>query len=148
MTPITNRSDPNYYPLSVALDQTADFVSISDDPSTLPQIRFKRQISWPNGKPPPDEPVCGFYYERCDRNAALRLTIIILSIVIILSMLISAPFIYVYKYISYFHLRTSIIAFIACSDSKLKNIHSVQCWILIELNLFTLEIENLSANCQ
>lgn len=38
------------------------------NPVNLPQLRFRRQIHWPNGRPPLDEPKCGFDGEKCKKS--------------------------------------------------------------------------------
>ena len=62
--PVLNNSNPDYYPLREALTITADFVAHSN-PTDLPQLRFQQQIRWPTGRPPLDEPACGFDGKKC-----------------------------------------------------------------------------------
>jgi hypothetical protein len=38
------------------------------DPADLPQLRFKRAIRWPTGRPPRDEPECGFDGRKCGQD--------------------------------------------------------------------------------
>ncbi|KAI1724868.1 adenylate and guanylate cyclase catalytic domain-containing protein [Ditylenchus destructor] len=65
--PVLNKSDPDYYPLDVALTVSADFIA-DNDASALPQLRFQGDISWPSGKIPLDEPECGFFNELCNED--------------------------------------------------------------------------------
>ncbi|KAI1715408.1 receptor family ligand binding region domain-containing protein [Ditylenchus destructor] len=65
--PVLNKSDPDYYPLDMALTVSADFIA-DNDASALPQLRFQGDISWPSGKIPLDEPECGFFNELCNED--------------------------------------------------------------------------------
>lgn len=70
--PVNNDSHPDYYPLREALTITADFMA-NPNPMDLPELRFKREmrIRWPteDGRPPLDEPVCGFDGENCRKES-------------------------------------------------------------------------------
>ncbi|VBB30422.1 unnamed protein product [Acanthocheilonema viteae] len=57
--PVLDVDNPDYYPLNYGLDISADFVL--DFIGDLPLLRFKRDIQWPTGFAPRDEPVCGFH---------------------------------------------------------------------------------------
>lgn len=59
--PVTDPKNASYYPFNAALTVTADFVY----EGVLPMLRFKHAIQWVRGKPPLDEPKCGFYGEKC-----------------------------------------------------------------------------------
>uniref|UniRef100_A0A914H865 Guanylate cyclase n=1 Tax=Globodera rostochiensis TaxID=31243 RepID=A0A914H865_GLORO len=64
VNPVLNQSHHNYYPLNQALDIVADFVA-NANPSRLPILRMHRQVQWPTGRAPRDEPECGFHNEKC-----------------------------------------------------------------------------------
>ncbi|VDK69925.1 unnamed protein product [Onchocerca ochengi] len=64
--PIMDVNNPSYYPLSYGLTISADFVY--DFTSDLPLLRFKRDIQWPTGFAPRDEPICGFHGEMCKKG--------------------------------------------------------------------------------
>lgn len=64
--PVMDVNNPDYYPLNYGLSITADFAyDFADD---LPVIRFKRDIKWPSGQVPLDEPVCGFRGKMCKKS--------------------------------------------------------------------------------
>ncbi|VDK69516.1 unnamed protein product [Litomosoides sigmodontis] len=64
--PVLDVDNPDYYPLNYGLAISADFVH--DFTSDLPLLRFKRDIQWPTGFAPRDEPVCGFYGKMCKKD--------------------------------------------------------------------------------
>lgn len=64
--PVLDVDNPNYYPLNYGLAISADFVH--DFASDLPLLRFKRDIQWPTGFAPRDEPVCGFHGKMCKKG--------------------------------------------------------------------------------
>jgi hypothetical protein len=84
ISPMTNKSNPEYYPLDIALYPTADFV-MSGDPSALPQLRFQRKINWIGGTPPVDEPACGFFEEKCGSNNVGLAMLIIFPLILVLA---------------------------------------------------------------
>ncbi|VDM21098.1 unnamed protein product [Wuchereria bancrofti] len=53
--PVLDMDNPDYYPLNYGLDISADFVH--DFTGDLPLLRFKRDIQWPTGFAPRDEPI-------------------------------------------------------------------------------------------
>lgn len=61
--PVNNNSDLNYYPLNSALSITADFINKNFNSEYV--LRFSKQIKWRNGRPPLDEPKCGFKDDKC-----------------------------------------------------------------------------------
>uniref|UniRef100_A0A183CF81 ANF_receptor domain-containing protein n=1 Tax=Globodera pallida TaxID=36090 RepID=A0A183CF81_GLOPA len=61
---VLNQSHHNYYPLNQAMDIVADFVA-NANPAQLPILRMHRQVQWPTGRTPRDEPECGFHNEKC-----------------------------------------------------------------------------------
>uniref|UniRef100_A0A1I8BF62 Guanylate cyclase n=1 Tax=Meloidogyne hapla TaxID=6305 RepID=A0A1I8BF62_MELHA len=83
--PVLNGNNPDYYPLKEALTITADFMA-HPNPINLPQLRFRRHIRWPNGKPPLDEPECGFDGEKCkgDKSSSWWGTVLYIALVSIL----------------------------------------------------------------
>lgn len=66
VSPVNDPNNPDYYPLNRALAVSADFVH--DSPGNLPLLRFTREIEWPLGVAPRDEPVCGFYGDLCKKG--------------------------------------------------------------------------------
>lgn len=77
VTPVTNASNPDYYPLNSALMISANFIEDEDD---LPKLRFSRKINWPNEFPPADEPECGFQNEKCHEDSDWRFQIVMASL--------------------------------------------------------------------
>lgn len=68
--PVRNKDAPDYYPLNLALDVSADFVLDEEAKNSTPKdqtykLRFSRKIKWPNNMVPRDEPECGFYGQKC-----------------------------------------------------------------------------------
>uniref|UniRef100_A0A183DZN0 ANF_receptor domain-containing protein n=1 Tax=Gongylonema pulchrum TaxID=637853 RepID=A0A183DZN0_9BILA len=63
--PVMDLNNPDYYPLNHGLSITADFVH--DSGGEIPIIRFKRNIKWPAGQVPLDEPLCGFRGKKCKK---------------------------------------------------------------------------------
>jgi hypothetical protein len=63
--PVLNNSHPDYYPLNEALNISADFLAAHSNPTDLPELRFLHNIRWPTGRPPRDEPECGFDGAKC-----------------------------------------------------------------------------------
>uniref|UniRef100_A0A1I8AX58 Guanylate cyclase n=1 Tax=Steinernema glaseri TaxID=37863 RepID=A0A1I8AX58_9BILA len=88
--PVHFRNSSEYFPLSKALTVTADFMDPGPnpdgtrDPRALPVLRFEREIKWPGGKVPLDEPECGFFQEKCQKepNVLLHVFIALLLTVI------------------------------------------------------------------
>ncbi|CAK5037585.1 unnamed protein product [Meloidogyne enterolobii] len=85
--PVLDGSNPDYYPLKEALTITADFMA-HPNPINLPQLRFRRKIRWPTGKPPLDEPECGFDGEKCKEDESSSWWGTVLYIVLVSLLLI------------------------------------------------------------
>lgn len=64
--PVLDVENPDYYPLNYGLAISADFVH--DFSGDLPLLRFKRDIQWPTGFAPRDEPICGFHGRMCKKG--------------------------------------------------------------------------------
>ena len=84
---VMNKSNPEYYPLHDALMITADFMA-HPNPVDLPELRFKREIRWPTGKPPRDEPECGFDGEKCRKEDTFSWWSTVLTTTFVLILLI------------------------------------------------------------
>ncbi|KAI6177512.1 Guanylate cyclase [Aphelenchoides bicaudatus] len=78
--PVTDPENPDYYPMNHAMDIAGDFIPDPTKPEGLPILRFKHKIHWPGGKPPADEPECGFDNRRCIDERDQRMKIIIMSV--------------------------------------------------------------------
>lgn len=89
---VTDDRSNAYYPFDKALDITADF--LLEEGKTLPKLRFSREVVWPDGKLPLDEPPCGFNGDKCIKHPDPRLQIIMLCISLaIVAILVASSFI-------------------------------------------------------
>uniref|UniRef100_A0A914Z0Q9 Guanylate cyclase n=1 Tax=Panagrolaimus superbus TaxID=310955 RepID=A0A914Z0Q9_9BILA len=92
--PVHNASDPDYYPLDVALTISADFVG---DDSHLPKLRFSRKMNWPNNHIPLDEPECGFGNEKCQEESTLRFQLFMGSTIAVVLSICALTILIVYR---------------------------------------------------
>ncbi|VDM39574.1 unnamed protein product [Toxocara canis] len=91
--PVLDSANPDYYPLRSALTISADF--IYDTSHDLPLLRFQRQIQWPNGRAPLDEPECGFHNEKCKEEDGWSLVVLPATVaLLIVVVIIGSTFIY------------------------------------------------------
>ncbi|XP_053400779.1 guanylate cyclase 32E-like [Mercenaria mercenaria] len=49
----------------------------------IPALNLFRNIKWKNGKPPPDEPACGFYGEKCIQEFEWRILAVCIVVAVI-----------------------------------------------------------------
>ncbi|VDK57207.1 unnamed protein product [Anisakis simplex] len=91
--PVLDAKNPDYYPLKRALTISADF--IYDTSHDLPLLRFQRDIQWPNGMAPLDEPECGFHNEKCKEDGGWSAVIMFTTIALLITVVaIGSTFVY------------------------------------------------------